>query len=165
MSEEIFASRDAHVISLAASVAAGCLPCAGYYIERARQAGVADEELRAAIALASSVRTRAADDCATRARRRLGDALDQPAPLPLPLCERDILLSIAAAYVVNSHALVTQLFESARALQVPPDKLFETIQIARGVRNMAVAIVDRRVQLEGGPAGADTGQTMSCTCG
>ena len=165
MSEEIFAPGDACAVSLAASVAAGCLPCAGYYIERAQQAGVGDRELREVIALAESLRTRAAADFALRARRRLGDAVDEPAPAPAPASERELLLSLAAAYAVNSHALTSRMLDEARRVGAGSDKMVETIRIARGVRNMAIAIVDRHLLREGVAEDGDIEPNASCACG
>ncbi len=165
MNEEPFDRREAHLVSLAASIAAGCVPCAGYYIERARQGGVPDDELRGAIAVAESIRVRAIEDCVTRARRRLGDPVEEPAPMPTPNDDASLFLSVAAAYAVNAYALVTQLFDRARAANVTSARLLEAIQIARGVRNMAIAIVDRRIRREGGPGDGEAEEPASCVCG
>jgi AhpD family alkylhydroperoxidase len=164
MTAEIFTVHEGHLISLAASVAAGCLPCAGYYIERATEAGVCREDLRHAIDVAASVRRCAADEMVGRVRARLGEPVESPDAVCVPEDEMAVLLSLAAAYAVNSQALVTRLFDAAHARQLPTDRILEAVQIARGVRSMAVAILDRCIEREGGPGGEGQDVPASCIC-
>ena len=164
MNEDVFPAREGCLISLTASVAAGCVPCAGYYVDRARAAGVSDGEVREAIAAAESVRRLATDDCVRRARRRLGDEADQQVALHEPESEEDLLRWLAAAYAVNSHALVARLLDAALARQLPGEKLGEAVHIARGVRGMALAIVERLLAREGAAA-VEPDAPPSCVCG
>ncbi len=173
MATEIFTVADACLISLSASVAAGCVPCAGYYVDRARAAGVSDDEVRAAIETAEGIRQGATQDVMTRVRQRAGIPRDVPAgPGPkldpadrrVETTPRELLQVLAGVYAGNSHALLTRLLEVARERQVPPDQVAEAIQIARGVRNMAIAIVDRTAEREAGVA-PEREEPPSCTCG
>jgi hypothetical protein len=50
------------------------------------------------------------------------------------------------------------------ARQLPLDKVREAVQIARGVRNMAIAIADRRIERDSSPGGAGEEEPVSCVC-
>lgn len=49
-------SRESELVSLAAALGSNCLPCMQRHIPEARQAGLTDAEIRAAIELADQVR-------------------------------------------------------------------------------------------------------------
>lgn len=49
-------SRERALIGLGAALGSNCVPCAEHHIKLARAAGVGDEALRAAIALADTIR-------------------------------------------------------------------------------------------------------------
>ncbi len=159
MNEDVLAPQEGYLVSLAAAVAAGCVPCAGYYVERARAAGVGDAAMREAIAAAESVRRLATEDCVRRVKLRLGDTDIAECELPQPGCDEEFLRFLAAAYAVNSHRLVTRLLERARAGQMPEARLLEAAHIARGIRGMAIAIVERGLPAENADA-----QGPSCLC-
>ncbi len=164
MNEDVFAAREGYLVSLTAAVAAGCVPCAGYYIERAREAGVGDGEMREAIATAESVRRLATDDCVRRVRRRMGDQDEEHALFPPAAGDEEVVRRLAAAYAVNSHGLVARLLETARARQLAAAKLLEAGRIARGIRGMAIAIVEQGLEPEDNRGVArDAGP--SCVCG
>ncbi len=164
MNDDVFAAREGYLISLAAAVAAGCVPCAGYYVERARAAGVGDDEMRGAVADAESVRRLATDDCVQRVRRRLGDPDDGQAPFPEPAGDDVLLRRLAAAYAVNSHALVARLLDVAGRRALPAARLLEAGHIARGIRGMAIAIVERGLEQDG-TRRDQPGAAPPCACG
>jgi len=53
--------RDRELVALGAALAAGCAPCLDYHVPRAREAGLSDEEMAEAIALADKIRRVPAD--------------------------------------------------------------------------------------------------------
>jgi AhpD family alkylhydroperoxidase len=46
MSDQEFSRREKEIISVGASVAAGCQPCTRHHVAEARAAGVSDREIR-----------------------------------------------------------------------------------------------------------------------
>lgn len=52
----ILTPRESELVSLAAALAANCVPCIEVHIPKARAAGLSDAEIRAAIELADTVR-------------------------------------------------------------------------------------------------------------
>lgn len=48
--------RDSHLVALGAALGSNCVPCVEHLIPQARKAGLADDELRAAILHADKVR-------------------------------------------------------------------------------------------------------------
>lgn len=48
--------RDRALVALGAALGSNCVPCVEYHIPQARKAGIADDEIQAALALADSVR-------------------------------------------------------------------------------------------------------------
>ncbi len=172
MITEIFTVSDACLISLSASVAGGCVPCAGFYIDRARTAGVSGAEVLAAIDLGEASRHAATADIVNRVRERAGIDSDdrtrrrlEPDPARQgDVSPRELLQLLAAAYAASDHALLTRMLTRARERQVPADQVAEAIQIARGVRNRASAIVDRAAEREAGVP-PDREAPPSCVCG
>lgn len=54
MSELTF--RDRELVALGAALAANCIPCIEHHVPKAREAGLSDSEIAAAIALADQIR-------------------------------------------------------------------------------------------------------------
>lgn len=54
MSELTF--RDRELVALGAALAANCIPCIEHHVPKAREAGLSDAEIAAAIALADQIR-------------------------------------------------------------------------------------------------------------
>ncbi len=49
-------TRESELVSLGAAVASNCVPCVEHHVPQARQAGLTDAQIRAAIDLADAVR-------------------------------------------------------------------------------------------------------------
>lgn len=48
--------REREIVAIGAAMGSNCIPCIEYHIPEARKAGLSDEELREAVALADKVR-------------------------------------------------------------------------------------------------------------
>ncbi len=160
MSDETLTRDERYLVSLAAAVAAGCVPCAAYYSAKARAAGLAPADLEAAIATAASTRREATDAVERAVSGR--EALAAGSRPDLPAGRLSLLESLAAACAVNSEAILDRLLASP-AIEIAADDLRGCAQIARDVRGMAIRIVDDRVERVCGalPPAEKTG----CSCG
>lgn len=66
--------RDFELVALGAATASNCIPCIEHHIGAARQAGLPDELIQAAIDVADKLRQRAAQKLLDAARRSLATA-------------------------------------------------------------------------------------------
>lgn len=74
--------RDRALVALGAALGSNCVPCVEYHIPQARKAGIADEEIQAAIALADGVRQVPARKVLEAATRALASAQAAGAAAP-----------------------------------------------------------------------------------
>ena len=77
-------SRDRALVGLGAALGSNCIPCAEHHVALARSAGLNDDEIRAALDLADSIR----QVPARRALTRATELVSAPAPMsePPPRC-------------------------------------------------------------------------------
>lgn len=54
--EAILARDDEELVAIGAAVAASCEPCLQYHVRKAREEGLSDDQLRAAVAVARKVK-------------------------------------------------------------------------------------------------------------
>lgn len=73
------APRDRALVALGAALGSNCVPCIEYHIPQARLAGLADQEIQAAIALADGIRQVPARKVLEAATRSLSPAAGEPA--------------------------------------------------------------------------------------
>ena len=80
--DTILAKAQEELVSIGAASAANCEPCLAHHVRLAREAGLTDAELRAAVAVARRVKETPARLILQAAQRLVG-AGDQPATQPL----------------------------------------------------------------------------------
>lgn len=80
--ETILSKEREELVAIGAAVAANCEPCLVYHVRKAREAGLADDQLRAAIAVARAVKETPAR-LIIEAAERLLDRVDERSPEPV----------------------------------------------------------------------------------
>lgn len=141
------ALRERLLIGLSAAVAAGCVPCTRYHLQKAVEVGVPDEKARETVSLAARMRQQAASDMAWRARRYLGETTEPEPDIDAPPArEMETLIALSAAYAVNSQALLMRAIKAIRAQAISHQRISEAIEIAQAVRGMATTVVDRQLE-------------------
>lgn len=79
--EAILAKDHEELVAIGAAVAANCEPCLKYHLQKAREMGLTDDQLRAAITVARKVKETPARLILEAADRLLGSG-DQASPEP-----------------------------------------------------------------------------------
>ena len=78
---------DEELTAIGAAIGANCIPCLAYHLRKAREAGLSDDQLRAAVAVARAVKETPARLILEAADRLLGaGALSSPAPSKTGCC-------------------------------------------------------------------------------
>ncbi len=73
-------------VAIGAAMAANCEPCLVYHVQKAREAGVTDEQLQAAVALAQKVKETPARLMLARANRILAQGDETPGQTATSRC-------------------------------------------------------------------------------
>lgn len=82
---KIYSEAVDELVAIAAAVASNCEPCLDYHVGRARELGVADEEIAQAVATAHRVKETPARSILRAADALLGTAAPRKAQAPLPV--------------------------------------------------------------------------------
>ena len=77
-------SRERELVALGAAMGSNCVPCIEYHVPKAREAGLADNQIREAIRLADKVRKVPARKVLDTALHLLSDEADTPADSDSP---------------------------------------------------------------------------------
>jgi len=64
--------RDRELVAIGASIGSNCVPCIAFHVGRAREAGLTDDEMEAAIVVAEEIRALPAALVVNTARAHLG---------------------------------------------------------------------------------------------
>jgi len=64
--------RDRELVAIGAAIGSNCVPCVAFHVGQARRAGLADEEIELAVALAEEIRLVPANLVVKAARAHLG---------------------------------------------------------------------------------------------
>ncbi len=79
-------SRERELVALGAALASNCVPCIEFHIQEARNAGLMDAEIAAAIELADKIKRVPADKVLEAASRRLSTPINDPIAAPGACC-------------------------------------------------------------------------------
>ncbi len=126
--------KDRELIALGASVAATCQPCTVYHVKAAREAGLAETEIREAVNTALLVR-----EASTEAMAGLADQLIEKRCPSEAACSPQSTLTgglvmLASAFAINCTSGLPGLMAAARELGASDPLLQETLLIARVVK-------------------------------
>lgn len=138
--------KERELIAVGISVAAGCRPCTDYHLKAVREAGGSEEEIKATIATAISVRISAANLMVDYAQSRLAD--EEPGDelgLNVEISRVQVLASLGAAFAVNCVPSATKFLAAAKAADISEVDIAEITQLAKFIRGKAISHVDRLV--------------------
>ncbi len=137
MDGNVLTPKERALISLSASVAAGCLPCTEYHTKSVREAGACERSLTLAVETALAVRagaTKIVDEWAATCQgtRQTPDA--EFVTQKRLVAE---LAAVAAAVAVNSVPDLKVRMERAAQAGATPDQIRAAIGIARSIKKTA----------------------------
>jgi AhpD family alkylhydroperoxidase len=127
--------REKELVAVGISVAAGCKPCTDYHLKAVRETGATYDEIRDAIQLGAAVRKRAADVMEDYALKR--DTTDDAQGMPP--ARLDLLISIGAAYAVNSTDELERYRTAARKANVAELDVKSVGTLAQFIRGKAIS--------------------------
>jgi AhpD family alkylhydroperoxidase len=127
--------KNRELISIGASLAASCQPCANFHLRAARIAGASEAEISHAVNDALSVSRRAAEGMAQLAAEHLGTPVSDAGNQENPLIRE--LVSISAACAMNSVPDFETHLAAAKELGATKGQILSAIKIADAVKGMA----------------------------
>ncbi len=134
-------AKEKQLVSVGASLAAGCKLCADYHFKKARKAGATDEEIERAMTDAIAVRDGARKIMEWHGLKLLGRKLrgqeTDPAVGGGGTTRITELVSIAAAFAVNCTSSVEEHIEAARSLGVADDDIQSAVDLGRFIKGEA----------------------------
>jgi len=141
-------SREKELVAVGASVAAGCKPCTSYHLKEARKTGVAEDEIRQAVADAMCVRSSATDIVRRHALEASADGREIPAcGCSDPTTRIGELVSIGAAFAVNCPSNLGKHLKAGEQAGVTDDEVKAVTELAAFIKKMAASHVERLVGL------------------
>jgi AhpD family alkylhydroperoxidase len=150
----MLSEKEQELIAVGASVAAGCQPCTTFHLNAVRLSGAGEDEIRRAVDDAVCVRTSATDIMASWVTSHLGATAKRDAGCCTEKPLLGELVSIAAAYAVNSIPSLEQHLTAARARGATDGQILTAIKIACAIKNTAAAKVEAKANVAlGGTAG------------
>ena len=158
MPDQEFSRREKEIISIGASVAAGCQPCTKHHVGEARAAGVSEREIRVAVDDGLCVRRNATEVIARHADALLGE----PPAAGAACCGEKTLLreltSVAAAFAVNCTVNVASHVAAARRLGATDRQIQTAVGLARTIRRVAAGHAEAAAAVDAAAdADADAG--------
>ncbi|NIN70596.1 MAG: hypothetical protein GTO46_01410 [Gemmatimonadetes bacterium] len=133
--------KEKELVSVGASLAAGCKLCADYHFKKVRKTGASDEEIEQAMSDAIAVRDRARKIMEWHGLRLLGRKLrgdSGESPVDVADATRITeLVSIASAFAVSCTSSLERHIEAARSLGVADDDIQSAVDIGRFIRGKA----------------------------
>lgn len=148
--------KEGELVSVGASLAAGCKPCTNYHFRRVRAAGASDVEIAQAMSDAVSVRDSAQKIMETHglkllgaARKALGisdeDSADNGRGRDARTTRVTELVSIAAALAVNCTSNLNRHIETARTLGVSDPEIQTVLDKASFIKGKADSFCCKRI--------------------
>lgn len=135
--EQHLNDRQKELVAVGASVGAGCRPCASHHLKAGAKAGLAGEQLLAAVASAERVSAEAAVGMGDHARAKLGASVTQPGLLS---GLEAALASLGAALGANDAANIERKLRAASGLGATRSQLRQAIDTAHDVQANAARI-------------------------
>jgi AhpD family alkylhydroperoxidase len=133
--------KERELVSVGASLAAGCKLCANYHFKKVRTAGATDEEIEQAMTDAIAVRDSARRIMEWHGLKLLGRKLrgeDSETPGEGEGTTRITeLVSIAAAFAVNCTSSLEKHIEAARSLGITDDDIQAVVDLGRFIKGKA----------------------------
>ncbi len=143
MSAESGNPKEHELICVAASLAAGCVPCTQYHARAVRRTGATDEEIHAAAALGLAVKQAALETMARRASEHLGlPAGAKEVPRDDAADPLTLRAGLAAGAAANCAPVLRERLETATRLGLEQDHIDRALQVGRFIREQAARHAD-----------------------
>ncbi len=149
--------KDRELISIGASLAAGCQPCARFHLRAAQIAGASNAEIRQTVNDTLGVSRHATEQMAEFASQYVGAANPDAAGQVTPLLRE--LVSISAACAINSTPELETHLAAARRFGATKGQILSAIKIASAVKDTAEGKVE---EATGRALGGKPVETESC---
>lgn len=165
--DTMLTTQEKEIIALGVSIAAGCQPCTMHHLEAARAAGVCSRGTTLAINIGADVRRAAADAMAAWAIDQHGTVAQLTDEWVAQQGVVRALVSVAAAFAVNSVAQFEKFALEACSLGANDRQLELAVGIARrikGVASQKIEAAAHRFVPERDLCGAEP-KTVSGGCG
>ncbi len=147
MSEDkILNTAEKEMIALAASIAAGCQPCTLHHLEAARAAGTCEKGTTLAVTAGAEVRRSAAEAMAVWGIEQLGGAAELPGDWVTQRKLIRALVSVAAAFAVNSVPEFQRFAEEAHRYGATDRQIRLAVSIARKIKSVSAEKVEAAAQ-------------------
>lgn len=174
MDANLLTPKEKALISLTASVAAGCQPCTEQHTKAVREAGACERSLTLAVETALAVRasaTKIMDEwaAACQGTRRTPDA--EFVSQKRLLAE---LAAVAAAVAVNSVPDLKAHLESAAQAGATREQICAAVGIAKSIKKTTEQKIDEALAISSGaaepcctprPEATVSGKATGCSCG
>ncbi|UCC71628.1 MAG: carboxymuconolactone decarboxylase family protein [Gemmatimonadota bacterium] len=137
-------TKEKELVSVGASLAAGCKPCTNYHLRAVRKAEASDEEIERAMSHAIAVRDNARKIMERHGLKLLGRKFRRPVEEDAATAGSTEgttrireLVCVAAAFAVNCTSSAEKHIEAARGVGVTDDEIQAVVDIARFIRGKA----------------------------
>ena len=137
--------KEKELAAVGISIAAGCRPCTDYHIDTVRKAGASDDEIRQVVSDAIAVRRAATDIMERHALRQPSDNGDQGEADASRTSRVSELVSLGAAFAVNSTPILERHLAGAAAAGVSEEEVGAVAEIAAFIKKVAASQVEKLV--------------------
>lgn len=146
MSKPTLTDKDEELISVGASVSAGCLRCCNDHFKAVMEEGATVEEVANAVAAATCVITDAAEIMQRRAYSLMRVKRDDvPEHCTETLGRMTLLVKIAAAVASNCTTTIKKYIEMAESDGIDPDEITAAIRLAQKILKRAGEFADEAI--------------------
>ena len=152
--EIVFTNKEKALISVTASIAAGCQPCTEHHVNGARSAGACDRSIALSVETALAVRESASRNMEAWAARCAGPRPEIPEEFQVEKRLVMELAAVAAAVAVNSVPDVLARADSARLAGATPQQILGAVSLATSIRGTAGQKVEVALGLAAAKPGA-----------
>lgn len=144
-------NKEKELVSVGASLAAGCKLCANFHFKEVQRAGASDDEIRQAMMDAIAVRDKARSIMERHGLKLLGLKFrraaddDDDAESVGETDRMKALVSVAAAFAVNCTSSLDKHLAGAQSVGVTDDEIQEVIDVARFIKGKADSLCCKRI--------------------
>lgn len=148
------------LISVGASVAAGCQPCTAFHVKAALEAGASEIEVGQSAEIALRVRKEATSIMASVAAKHLGKQEEADNRRTYSRSKIDALVAVAAAYAINCTTGLEYHLNAAQLAEASVQQIQVALGISRSIKITAARQVEALVIVIGTADDANGG----CGC-
>ncbi len=147
MSEDVILnSKQKEMIALGTSIAAGCQPCTTHHLEAARAASVSDKEMTLALAAGAEARRATTQAMVEWAAKQFGGTVELPEDWVAQQKLIHSLVSVAAAFALNSVAEFRRFAEEAHHFGASDRQIRVAVAMGRTIKGAAAEKIEGAAQ-------------------